>query len=164
MDAFGEDVQFELGVEHKAKLESRLRVLEEGNLRRLSGTGKAKAKLEKHHVKTEVLTYPQEADSTLPSTSGKKRKLIEDISETVKEEPADDAETSETTEKKKKKKKKNKNVEEAAVEEEVQSPPKKKAKVQPQPTPVDEEEEPAEDAGTEKKKKKKKKKNKADDE
>lgn len=163
LDAFGEDVQFELGVEHKAKLESRLRVLEEGNLRRLSGTGKAKAKLEKHHVKTEVLSYPQEADSTLPSTSGKKRKLIEDISETVKEEPADHEETADTTEKKKKKKKKNKNVEEAAEEAEVEAPPKKKSKAELAPAPV-EEAETVEDAGTEKKKKKKKKKNKSEDE
>lgn len=164
MDAFGEDVQFELGVEHRAKLESRLRVLEEGNLRRLSGTGKAKAKLEKHHVKTEVLSYPSEADSTLPSTSGKKRKLIEDITETVKEEPADDADTTETTEKKKKKKKKNKQVEEAAEEEEVQSPPKKKVKAEPEPEP-EVEAEPAEDGGSEKKKKKKKKnKNKSETE
>lgn len=160
MDAFGEDVKFELGVEHKAKLESRLRVLEEGNLRRLSGTGKAKAKLEKHHVKTEVLSYPQEADSTIPSTSGKKRKLIEDISQNVKEEPDAD-ETVETTEKKKKKKKKNKEAEEAEVEE--QSPPKKKVKAEPEPMQI-EEAEAVEDTGTEIKKKKKKKKNKNQDE
>lgn len=51
LDAFGEDVQFELGAEHKVKLEARLRLLEEGNMKRLSGTGKAKAKLEKYHVK-----------------------------------------------------------------------------------------------------------------
>lgn len=89
VDAFGEDTTFNLGAEHKAKLDARLRLLEEGNLRRLSGTGKAKSKFEKYHVKTEVKTYPVEADSTLPSSSKKrkhseteetpKKKLIEDI-------------------------------------------------------------------------------------
>lgn len=129
LDAFGEDVEYELGVEHKAKLETRLHLLEQGNLRRLSGTGKAKAKLEKYHVKTEVLSYPSEADSTLPTTSGqgKKRKLIEVISEEpaeVKEEPQEEGE------RKKKKKKKNKDAEESVVEaeESVTKPPKKKKK------------------------------------
>lgn len=49
VDALGEDTTFDLGAEHKAKLEARLRILEEGNLRRISGTGKAKAKFEKYH-------------------------------------------------------------------------------------------------------------------
>lgn len=49
VDALGEDVNFDMGAEHKAKLEARLRILEEGNLRRISGTGKAKAKFEKYH-------------------------------------------------------------------------------------------------------------------
>lgn len=49
VDALGEDGSFELGAEHKAKVEARLRLLEEGNLRRISGTGKAKAKFEKYH-------------------------------------------------------------------------------------------------------------------
>ncbi|CAD7078302.1 unnamed protein product [Hermetia illucens] len=77
LDAFGEDVQFELGAEHKVKLEARLRLLEEGNMKRLSGTGKAKAKLEKYHVKSEVLTYNAEADSTLSTEKVKKRKVSE---------------------------------------------------------------------------------------
>lgn len=85
VDAFGEDVHFELGAEHKVKLENRLRLLEEGNLRRLSGTGKAKSKFEKYHVKSEIKTYQADADSTLPSTSTKRQrdeppiKLIEEI-------------------------------------------------------------------------------------
>lgn len=119
MDAFGEDVKFELGVEHKAKLETRLRLLEEGNLRRLSGTGKAKAKLEKYHVKSEVLNYPAEADSTLPSTSKKRthsetvtpKKLIEEIKQESDEEAAEP-----TSEKKKKKKNKKEKKEPMEVE------------------------------------------------
>lgn len=49
VDALGEDGNVDLGAEHRAKLEARLRILEEGNVRRISGTGKAKAKFEKYH-------------------------------------------------------------------------------------------------------------------
>lgn len=49
VDALGEDGNVDLGAEHRVKLEARLRVLEEGNLRRISGTGKVKAKFEKYH-------------------------------------------------------------------------------------------------------------------
>ncbi|XP_012279274.1 nucleolar protein 58 [Orussus abietinus] len=71
VDALGEDGNVDLGAEHRAKLEMRLRVLEEGNLRRISGTGKAKAKFEKYHSTSEFIQYPSAADSTL---SGAKRK------------------------------------------------------------------------------------------
>lgn len=165
LDAFGDDADYELGVEHKVKLERRLQLLEEGNLRRLSGTGKAKAKLEKYHVKTEVLSYPSEADSTLPTTSGegKKRKLIEVISETTTEDIKEEPEDGDAEKKKKKKKKKNKDADESVVE----SPPKKKAKseVVEEETEMDVTAEPEEgEPSGEKKKKKKKKKNKNDDE
>lgn len=48
VDALGEDSTFDLGAEHKAKLEARLRILEEGNLKRISGTGRAQAKFQKY--------------------------------------------------------------------------------------------------------------------
>ena len=163
VDAFGEDVTFDLGTEHKVKLEARLRLLEEGNLRRLSGTGKAKSKFEKYHVKTAVVTYPTEADNTMPSSSKKrkhsetventpKKKLIEDITP----QPADEeGETAEVQSEKKKKKKKNKEAaaaeEEAAAEESFKSPKPKKIK---KDEDVVEEETPV---LSEKKKKKKKK-------
>lgn len=51
LDAFGEEGGFELGAGHKVRLEQRLRELEEGGLKRLSGTGRAKAKFEKYHAK-----------------------------------------------------------------------------------------------------------------
>ncbi|CAK9821541.1 Nucleolar protein 58 [Anthophora retusa] len=85
VDALGEDVSFDFGAEHKVKLESRLRILEEGNLRRISGTGKAKAKFEKYHTKREYIQYPAAADTTLPSGKRRhseiedKKPLIEDI-------------------------------------------------------------------------------------
>lgn len=106
VDAFGEEATFETGAAHKVKLEARLRLLEEGNLRKLSGTGKAKVKFEKYQVKSEVLTYPIDGDSTL----GKKRKYSEAEveSEAKKEEPMEDEATEESTVSKPKKKKKKK--------------------------------------------------------
>ncbi|KAH9636218.1 hypothetical protein HF086_007170 [Spodoptera exigua] len=162
VDAFGEDVSFELGAEHKVKLENRLRLLEEGNLRRISGTGKAKAKFEKYHSKSEVFHYPTAGDSTLgqkpvkrehspdedgPSVSAKKIKLEDGannvtpkkekkIKVEVKEEAEDNSQEEPVSEKKKKKKKKSESqpVEEAeeAVEE-PKSEKKKKKKRQSQP-------------------------------
>uniref|UniRef100_A0A1B6L2R7 Nucleolar protein 58 n=1 Tax=Graphocephala atropunctata TaxID=36148 RepID=A0A1B6L2R7_9HEMI len=124
VDALGEDTNLDLGAEHKAKLEARLRLLEDGNLRRVSGTAKAKAKFEKYHSQSEVLHYSAAADSTLPAGkrkhSGsplqaeetstvapvkKKKKLIEEIE--VKQEIKSEGEElhEESTSKKKKKKK-----------------------------------------------------------
>lgn len=110
VDALGEDVTFDLGAEHKAKLEARLRILEEGNLRRISGTGKAKAKFEKYHGISEIKSYPAAADSTLPSM---KRKRTESEK---KQEEVEDA--SETPVPKKKKAKKENNLE-AKTEEKI---------------------------------------------
>ncbi|GLV33785.1 nop5 [Carabus blaptoides fortunei] len=118
VDALGEDTTFDLGAEHKAKLEARLRILEEGNLRRISGTGKAKAKFEKYHSVSEVKQYPSAADSTLESASTsvedapkKKKKKSKQESEDVEsesvavEEPAAVEEEAPKSDKKKKKKK-----------------------------------------------------------
>lgn len=55
VDALGDDPCLSLGVEHKASLEYRLRMMEEGSLRRISGTAKAKAKFEKYHVKRYII-------------------------------------------------------------------------------------------------------------
>ncbi|KAL1402649.1 hypothetical protein pipiens_005997 [Culex pipiens pipiens] len=151
VDAFGEDVSMELGTEHRAKLEMRLRLLEEGNMSRLSGTGKAKAKLEKYHAKSEVKVFKSGEDSTLPI--GKKRKLsegakIEEIEPEVKEEPSDEPSAGESS----KKKKKNKQKDLDASTDEV-AHASKKIKTEDEETPPEEGAEPQ----SEKKKKKKKK-------
>lgn len=129
VDAFGEDVTMELGTEHRAKLEIRLRMLEEGNLSRLSGTGKAKSKLEKYHSKSEVKVFKTGEDSTLPI--GKKRKLSEGIDE-VKEEPSDTPIAGESSKKKKKKKQKDVESDQAVTvkteDEEIVHTEKKKKK------------------------------------
>ncbi|XP_016987472.1 nucleolar protein 58 [Drosophila rhopaloa] len=133
VDAFGEEATFELGAAHKVKLESRLRLLEEGNLRKLSGTGKAKAKFEKYQAKSEVFTYQPEADNTL---NVKKRKHSESEQTPVKKEIQDEVkeetveEDSEVKSEKKKKKKKKQKDEEAVEPEadEEPTPAKKKKK------------------------------------
>ncbi|CAH1366881.1 unnamed protein product [Tenebrio molitor] len=111
VDALGEDGNFTLGAEHRAKLEARLRILEEGNLRRISGTAKAKAKFEKYQGGNEVKQYPAAADSTLPSTSKRKRSESE-----VKEE---DTAQETPKQKKKKMKKEEANVSVVEVREEI---------------------------------------------
>ncbi|ESO94640.1 hypothetical protein LOTGIDRAFT_144966 [Lottia gigantea] len=73
VDALGEDTDAELGLEHRAKLELRLKDLEEGKTKKISGTGKAKAKWDKYENKSSIKTYDELADSTI-SSLGKKRK------------------------------------------------------------------------------------------
>jgi len=169
VDAFGEEATFDLGTEHRARLETRLRILEEGGLKKISGTGKVKAKFEKYHAKSEIKLYPTEEDNTIPIKMEKKRKLSEPgkkLIEEIKDEPADDeAGVSEPPKKKKKKNKeiKQKEVEEAQAEEEeaVAETPKKKKKKQKNGDESMTVEEPAEEAeATQSEKKKKKKKNK----
>lgn len=166
VDAFGEDVSFDLGAEHKVKLEARLHLLEEGNLRRLSGTGKVKAKFEKYHAQSQVQSYETAHDNTLPVAGAKKRKLIEEVSEEP-ETPKQKAKKAKQEEEvetpgpssEKKKKKKDKSVvveEEEAVEEETPKSEKKKKKKSKADETM-EVEEAVEEPVSEKKKKKKKK-------
>uniref|UniRef100_A0A8K9XEC8 Nucleolar protein 58 n=1 Tax=Oncorhynchus mykiss TaxID=8022 RepID=A0A8K9XEC8_ONCMY len=139
-DALGEDTNAEMGVENRAKLEARLRHLEEKGIRRISGTGKAMAKSDKYQHKSDVKVYDPSGDSTLPSVS-KKRKFEEVEEEEVatpvtvktkkpKKEPVEEASTA-AEETPKKKKKKSKKAEEEAMdvkEEEATSSKKKKKK------------------------------------
>ncbi|CAK6965508.1 nucleolar protein 58 [Scomber scombrus] len=165
-DALGEDTNAEMGVENRAKLEARLRQLEEKGIRKISGTGKAMAKADKYQHKSEVRLYDPSGDSTIPSTS-KKRKFEEvkdeDDDEEVatppvkskkakkeavaeEEEPETSAAADETPKKKKKKKKDKKEAEAEAMETK------------------EEEEEVTVTESSEKKKKKKKKKAKEEEE
>ncbi|XP_047432591.1 nucleolar protein 58 isoform X1 [Mugil cephalus] len=156
-DALGEDTNAELGAENRAKLEARLRQLEDKGIRRISGTGKAMAKADKYQHKSEVRIYDPSGDSTIPSTS-KKRKFEEVEEEEAEEEPVTPAVKS-------KKAKKEPQTEE--VEEETEETPKKKKKKKKDKKAEEEEEEeevaPVPES-TEKKKKKKKKKAKEEEE
>lgn len=154
VDALGEDGVIDLGAEHKAKLESRLRIIEEGNIRRISGTGKALSKFEKYHGVSQIKQYQSAADSTLPS--GSKRKFSDafntsqedDKSTIVKMESSNDNEQQSETPKQKKKKKK------AAVDEEQDIASVKKEKVEVKIEELNESQN--EELSKEKKKKKKK--------
>ncbi|XP_018409515.1 PREDICTED: nucleolar protein 58 [Nanorana parkeri] len=156
-DALGEDTNAELGVETRAKLEIRLRNLEEKGLRRISGTGKALARADKYLHKSEVRTFDPSGDSTLPSVP-KKRKFEEVEPE---EQPVEVKE-------KKAKKPKITVIEEAEEPEAVEETPKKKKKKKKIKVEVEEEEQAEEEPTTStaepSKKKKKKKKVKQEEE
>merc|ERR1719378_1361644 len=51
--ALGEEINTEMGIDNRAKLEMRIRSIEEGKLRRASGTGKQMAKPVKYENKSE---------------------------------------------------------------------------------------------------------------
>ncbi|XP_068446631.1 nucleolar protein 58 isoform X2 [Clinocottus analis] len=156
-DALGEDTNAEMGVENRAKLEVRLRHLEEKGIRRISGTGKAMAMADKYQHKSEVRVYDPSGDSTIPSTS-KKRKFEE-------VEQAEEPVTPKVKSKKAKKQPvKEEEEEEAAAPEEMPKKKKKKRKVEEEPEEAKtEEEEVAVTESTKKKKKKKKTKDEEDE-
>ncbi|XP_077997510.1 nucleolar protein 58-like isoform X2 [Glandiceps talaboti] len=179
-DALGEDGSAEMGQENRAKLEARLRLMEQQGQRRISGTGKQAAKFDKYQNKSEVFTYDEGMDSTIP-TAPKKRK-IEELDDTTEASPAehkskkvkaDPEEATEETPKKKKKKKKDKGKEESdetpAKKTKEDSPeietPKKEKKKKKKHKEAEESTSVAETSltetpSTDKKKKKKKKKEK----
>merc|ERR1712013_585817 len=125
VDALGEETNTDLGIEHRAKVESRIRQLEGGEVTKISATAKQSAKFDKYESKSEVLEYKAAADVTL------KRKADEDEEEKsdVKRIKVDDVEA-EGSKKKKKKDKQKEEEAEAPAEEvtEVASPEKKKKK------------------------------------
>merc|ERR1711973_344917 len=126
VDALGEETNTDLGIEHRAKVESRIRQLEGGEVTKISATAKQSAKFDKYESKSEVLEYKAAADVTL------KRKVDEDEEEKpdVKRIKVDDVEAEGSKKKKKKKDKQKEEEAEAPAEEvaEVASPEKKKKK------------------------------------
>ncbi|KAI1237078.1 hypothetical protein IHE44_0014333 [Lamprotornis superbus] len=124
-DALGENTSAEMGAENRLKVETRLRLLEERGIRRISGTGKALAKTDKYQNKSEVKVYDPSGDSTLPVVS-KKRKIEEvdeqdtEVAVKAKKFKAEKkegtaVEDGEPVKKKKKKKDKEKQAEEEEV-------------------------------------------------
>lgn len=158
-DALGEDTTSEMGVENRVKLEARLRHLEEKGIRKISGSGKMMARADKYQHKSDVKMYDPSADSTIPSTS-KKRKF---------EEIEEEAEEPVTPAVKAKKIKKDVVTKEAEVEttEATETPKKKKKKKDKKgeapEEPVEEEQEAVAETEEPTKKKKKKKKLKEDE-
>merc|ERR1712105_199478 len=97
VDALGEETNTDLGIEHRAKVESRIRQLEGGVATKISGTAKQGAKFDKYEAKSEVVEYKAAADVTIPKKKKKKDKKKE---EEVEPEPVLEVKN----EKKKKKK------------------------------------------------------------
>merc|ERR1712061_173186 len=126
VDALGEETNTDLGIEHRAKVESRIRQLEGGEVTKISATAKQSAKFDKYESKSEVLEYKAAADVTL------KRKAEDDEEEKpdVKKIKVEDMEAEGSKKKKKKKDKQKEEEAEAPAEEvaEVASPEKKKKK------------------------------------
>ncbi|KAL4609032.1 nucleolar protein 58-like [Arapaima gigas] len=130
-DALADKVTAEMSVENRAKLENRLRQLEERGVRHISGSGKMFAKAEKYQQRSEMLVYDPFDDSTIPS--GSRKRKIEEVKEKEKEEeeqekpvevkakkePISEEEAADTGRPSKKKKKKEKKQE---AEEEVKDP------------------------------------------
>jgi len=167
VDALGEETNTDLGIEHRAKVETRIRQLEGGQVAQISGSAKKSAKFDKFEAVGEVMEYKAAADVT----SGKRKSVDSDDDEEekpkVKKIKVEDVEVKSE---KKKKKKKDKAVEEETVEEvmdtsEIKTEEKKKKKKKEKEVPEEANStlETTADAslleeGGEKKKKKKKKK------
>merc|ERR1711994_998128 len=119
VDALGEETNTDLGIEHRAKVESRIRQLEGGEVTKISATAKQSAKFDKYESKSEVLEYKAAADVTL-----KRKADDEEEKPDVKRIKVDDVEAEGSKNKKKKEET------EAPTEEvaEVASPEKKKKK------------------------------------
>jgi len=165
VDALGEETNTDLGIEHRAKVESRIRQLEGGVATKISGTAKQSAKFDKYESKSEVVEYKAAADVTIP----KKRSV--DESGDDEEKPATKKikvdEVEEEGKKKKKRKKEEEEVTEEAQAEEGKSEKKKKKKEKKQAEDGDTTMDTTMDTSTvqdgEKKKKKKKKKEGGED-
>jgi len=111
VDALGEETNTDLGIEHRAKVESRIRQLEGGVATKISGTGKQSAKYEKYENKSEILEYKAAADVTIAQ-----KRSAEDSDEEKPPTKKIKVEEVEASVEKKKKKKKDK-IEEVAIEE-----------------------------------------------
>jgi len=125
VDALGEETNTDLGMDHRAKVESRIKQLESGNMTRISGMGRQSAKFDKYENKSEVMEYKAAADVTLP----RKREAEDDGEEEkpkLKKIKVD--EDAEPEKKKKKKKDKEKEKEPEPEAQPTETPDKKKKK------------------------------------
>jgi len=110
VDALGEETNTDLGIEHRAKVESRIRQLEGGAITKISGSAKKSAQFDKYENKAEVVEYKAAADVT-------KRKSEADSDD--EDEPKPKKVKVEEVEIKSEKKKKKKEKAEAAAPEDV---------------------------------------------
>jgi len=128
VDALGEETNTDLGIEHRAKVESRIRQLEGGAVAQISGSAKKSAKFDKYENKSEVVEYKAAADVTM--TKRKSEADSDDEEEKPKAKKIKVEEVEVKSEKKKKKKDKSADVtaEEVMDTSEVKTEEKKKKK------------------------------------
>merc|ERR1712228_875389 len=69
VDALGEETNTDLGIEHRAKVESRIRQLEGGHVAQISGSANKSAKFDKYENKAEVVEYKAAVDVTIKRKS-----------------------------------------------------------------------------------------------
>merc|ERR1711923_410231 len=165
VDALGEETNTDLGIEHRAKVESRIRQLEGGAVAQISGSAKKSAKFDKYENKFEVVEYKAAADVTMTK---RKSEADSDEEEKPKAKKIKVEEVEEKSEKKKKKKDKSADVtaEEVMDTSEIKTEEKKKKKKKDKEAPEEEanttmettaDASLLEESGEKKKKKKKKK-------
>nr|CCA22673.1 nucleolar protein NOP5 putative [Albugo laibachii Nc14] len=119
VDALGEGVEACIGFDNRAKVEARIRQLDNGISNSLSGKGKMKTEQQKYHKPEHVKQYNAEADMQM----GTRKRKVDQVTETdglldgkkvekkemkakKKKETAEESGVTEEKEKKKKKKKK----------------------------------------------------------
>jgi len=125
VDALGEETSTDLGMEHRAKVEARIKQLESGNLTRLSGVKREPFNASKYDQKTEIVEYKAEDDLTI----SKKRASVDDDEQPKAKKIKVEEVVAEAGEKQKKKKKsKEEPVAMEIKEEETETPKKKKKK------------------------------------
>merc|ERR1712126_604861 len=107
VDALGEETNTDLGIEHRAKVESRIRQLEGGAVAQISGSAKKSAKFDKYENKSEVVEYKAAADVTMTK---RKSEADSDEEEKPKAKKIKVEEVEVKSEKKKKKKDKSADV------------------------------------------------------
>merc|ERR1719251_318911 len=126
VDALGEETNTDLGIEHRAKVETRIRQLEGGQVSQISGSAKKSAKFDKYENKAEVVEYKAAADVTI------KRKSEADSDEEEKPKAKKIKVEDEEAKSEKKKKKKDKSADVTTDEvmdtSEIKSEEKKKKK------------------------------------
>merc|ERR1719445_2361187 len=108
VDALGEETNPDLGIEHRAKVESRIRQLEGGQVAQISGSAKKSAKFDKYEATGEVLEYKAAADVTSGKRKGSADSDDEEEKPAVKKVKVEEVEVK--SEKKKKKKDKSADV------------------------------------------------------
>ena len=127
VDALGDETNTDLGIEHRAKVESRIRQLEGGVATKISGTAKQGAKFDKHESKSEVVEYKAAADVTIPRKRGVDES-DDDEKPATKKITVKDVEGGGKKKKKKKEKKEEMEVEAEPVAEVKSEKEKKKKK------------------------------------